>query len=119
MQEKVHESKFVLRRLLERFQVSFLKHYKFVWLVTNEEFIFSRTSYNEHTKCVTELERYSAKGFVPKPSSNKGERKQQSWLEVIQAVLKKPNLGKQQRSLLESLSGVSNVPRKKPKFRVG
>lgn len=72
----------------------------------------------EHTKCVTELERYSAKGFIPKPSSNKGERKQNSWIDVIQSVLSLSTLNHQQRELVQAISHFSNIPRKKAKFQV-
>lgn len=34
---------------------------------------FKENEYEAHTKCVTEDERYSAKGYVPKPSANKGD----------------------------------------------
>lgn len=33
---------------------------------------FRGNEYEAHIKCVTEEERYAAKGFVPKASSNKG-----------------------------------------------
>lgn len=33
---------------------------------------FNHVEYEAHTKCVTEEERYAAKGFVAKASSNKG-----------------------------------------------
>lgn len=67
---------------------------------------------------MTELERYSAKGFVSKPSSNKGERKQNSWVEVIKTVMNLSTLSRQQRELVQTISNFDNIPRKKAKFQV-
>ncbi|XKL60034.1 hypothetical protein PGB90_001050 [Kerria lacca] len=78
---------------------------------------FNEHTYSAHTKCVTELERYSAKGFVAKASSNKGERKQNSWVNVVRLVLDKPTLTSMQRQLLKIISNFENVPRKKNKFQ--
>lgn len=39
--------------------------------------------YSGHIQCVTELERYSAKGFVPKPNQNKGQRKQEAYVKSL------------------------------------
>ncbi|PSN44325.1 hypothetical protein C0J52_31097 [Blattella germanica] len=64
-------------------------------------------------------ERYSAKGFQPKPSANKGERKQQEWQEVIESVLNchRASLSRNERFILELLTKHENVPRKRNKFQ--
>ena len=38
--------------------------------------------YKEHTKCISEEEKYSGKNFQPKANANKGEKKQEAWVEV-------------------------------------
>lgn len=67
---------------------------------------------------MTEEERYSAPGFVPKPSSCKGEKKQSSWIDSVSTLLEKPTLSKLHRSVLQSISSFQNIPRKKSKFLV-
>ena len=81
-------------------------------------FLHSSNTYVEHTKCITELERYSGSNFTPKSSSNKGERKQNSWINIVRTVLDRPTLSQNQRELLRAISNFENVPRKKAKFQV-
>jgi hypothetical protein len=46
-------------------------------------FFFTRgEEYNNHTKCISEEEKYSGKNYVPKAGANKGEQKQNQWVEV-------------------------------------
>lgn len=73
--------------------------------------------YVAHTKCITENERYGGKGYVAKPGQNKGERKQQAWINVVQNVLtNSTTLTVPERNLLSSISKHENIPRKKAKF---
>lgn len=66
---------------------------------------------------MTENERYGGKDYVAKPSSNKGEKKQQAWLSIVQNVLSNSNnLTVPERNLLNSISKHENIPRKKAKF---
>jgi cell growth-regulating nucleolar protein len=41
---------------------------------------FNESDYNQHVQCITELERYSGKDFVPKANQNKGQKKQEAWV---------------------------------------
>ncbi|XP_037034665.1 cell growth-regulating nucleolar protein [Bradysia coprophila] len=77
---------------------------------------FKGDEFKEHTKCITEEEKYSAKGFVAKPNKNKGEKKQESWTETLQSLLTKPGVDPQVRYIVEKIAAQTNVPRKKPKF---
>lgn len=77
---------------------------------------FRGDEYRDHTKCVSELEKYSAKGFVAKADKNKGAKKQEIWIEVIQNLQIKPGLDSSIKHALERIGSNSNVPRKKPKF---
>lgn len=43
---------------------------------------FRGDSYAEHIKCISEEEKYSGKNYKPKANANKGEVKQEQWLEV-------------------------------------
>ncbi len=38
--------------------------------------------YRQHTKCISEEEKYSGKDYKPKPGANKGEAKQEKWTDV-------------------------------------
>lgn len=51
---------------------------------------FDKDSFQVHTKCITEMERYSGKDYVPKESSNSGAKKQEDWLEIVKSVLDNP-----------------------------
>lgn len=41
---------------------------------------FNEESFNAHTQCITEAERYSGKDYKPKANQNKGQRKQEAWV---------------------------------------
>lgn len=72
-----------------------------------------------HTKCVTEEERYAAKGSIPNGVVKKGEVKQQSWTDLLQSITNTtPNATANQRRIFEVISNSVNVPRKKNKFIV-
>lgn len=78
---------------------------------------FRGDEFKAHTKCITEDEKYSAKGFVAKPERNKGAQKQESWTEIIQNQLtQRKDLDSHTRSILERVSNQTNVPRKKDRF---
>ncbi|XP_076461870.1 cell growth-regulating nucleolar protein-like [Babylonia areolata] len=71
-------------------------------------------SYQTHIKCVSEEEKYSGKNFVAKP--NKGEVKQEQWIQKVQAAIQKAPANPQLKNLLHRLEDFPNVPRKKAKF---
>lgn len=71
--------------------------------------------YKTHLKCLTEDEKYGGKGFEAK--ANKGDVKQQQWIQRIQEVMKQPNLSDTIRNILHQVSSFDNVPRKKAKFQ--
>lgn len=78
---------------------------------------FRGEEYIAHTKCVTEAERYGGKNYVPKPGANKGERKQQEWINLVNNMLNsETSLTSAERNFLNFLSKYDNIPRKKAKF---
>lgn len=77
---------------------------------------FKGDEFKEHTKCISEEEKYSAKGFVAKPNKNKGAQKQESWTETLQNLINKPGIDPQIKRIVERIAAQTNVPRKKPKF---
>lgn len=44
---------------------------------------FNQESFAAHIQCITELERYSGKDYVAKASLNKGQRKQEAWVDLV------------------------------------
>ncbi|XP_031370354.1 cell growth-regulating nucleolar protein [Apis dorsata] len=78
---------------------------------------FRGDQYVAHTKCISEAERYGGKDYVPKAGANKGERKQQKWIDTVNNILNnETNLSKTERNFLNLLSKHENIPRKKVKF---
>ena len=78
---------------------------------------FHGDEFRAHTSCVSELERYSAKGFVAKAPKNKGAHKQETWTEIIQNHLSEcHNMDKRIAEMMQRISNQTNVPRKKAKF---
>jgi len=79
---------------------------------------FPGDTYAEHTKCITEDEKYSAKGWTPKASANKGERKQLEWIENLRALTSDPSVSIEGdvRDLLGQVMEHENIPRKRAKF---
>jgi len=78
---------------------------------------FYGEEHKTHIKCISEEEKYSAKGWTPKPNQNKNERKQSEWVEMVQSLVntaqtKDPSLAR----VLQTISNHENIPRKKPKF---
>jgi len=53
---------------------------------------------------------------VPKASSNKGQKRQDDWLDCLNQLLKTGNLKKHIRLVVEKLVKLPNVPQKKAKF---
>ncbi|NXW29012.1 LYAR protein, partial [Phaetusa simplex] len=71
--------------------------------------------YKEHVKCVSEDQKYGGKDFEAK--TNKGDAKQQEWIQKIHEVMKKPNISPKVRNILEQMRVFDNIPRKKAKFQ--
>ncbi|CAN2388565.1 erythrocyte development [Pristimantis euphronides] len=71
--------------------------------------------YKTHQSCVTEDEKYGGKAFEAK--ANKGDVKQQQWIQKIQEEMKKPDISDNIRNILKKISTFNNVPRKKVKFQ--
>lgn len=73
--------------------------------------------YNQHTKCISEEEKYSGKNYVPKAGANKGEQKQNQWVEQVQAAIDGAKSDKNIHQLLQRIKDCPNIPRKQAKFK--
>lgn len=81
--------------------------------------IFSGDEYKSHVKCISEEEKYSAKGWTAKPNQNKNERKQTEWVAMVQELASSVDKSDPALSrVLQTISQHENIPRKKAKFLV-
>ncbi|KAJ8382286.1 hypothetical protein SKAU_G00030640 [Synaphobranchus kaupii] len=71
--------------------------------------------YKNHLKCISEDQKYGGKGFEAK--SNKGDVKQQQWIQRIHEAMNKPGISAKLKDVLSQVSSYDNVPRKKAKFQ--
>ncbi|XP_038151586.1 cell growth-regulating nucleolar protein [Cyprinodon tularosa] len=71
--------------------------------------------YKNHNKCISEDQKYGGKGYEAK--ANKGDVKQQQWLQRINEAMSKPGVSAKLRDVLHQVSSYDNVPRKKAKFQ--
>lgn len=80
---------------------------------------FYGEEYDEHTRCISEEEKYSGKDYVPKENQNAGQKKQDSWMEIVRAILnsKDYKLSSSVRAAFHKLQSYDNVPRKQAKFQ--
>ncbi|XP_014783922.1 cell growth-regulating nucleolar protein [Octopus bimaculoides] len=72
--------------------------------------------FNSHIKCISEEEKYSGKDYKARPTQNKGEAKQDAWIQKVQTAIDKSNSKPNIRNLLERLKDYPNIPRKQTKF---
>ncbi|KAK7873914.1 hypothetical protein R5R35_012929 [Gryllus longicercus] len=78
---------------------------------------FNGNEHVAHTSCVTEAERYSAKGFVSKPPVEKNKRKQEEWVSFIQKTLESDAcLNGSVKNVLKLIANDPGVPQKYNKF---
>ncbi|XP_033757472.1 cell growth-regulating nucleolar protein-like [Pecten maximus] len=77
---------------------------------------FWGNDYQNHTKCISEEEKYSGKNYKPKANANKGDAKQELWLQQVQDAIDKCYANAQLKGLLERMKDYPNIPRKRAKF---
>ncbi|KAK9529380.1 hypothetical protein VZT92_013478 [Zoarces viviparus] len=71
--------------------------------------------YKNHVKCISEDQKYGGKGYEAK--ANKGDVKQQQWIQRVQDAMNKPGVSARLKGVLQQVSSYDNVPRKKAKFQ--
>ncbi|XP_016358212.1 cell growth-regulating nucleolar protein [Sinocyclocheilus anshuiensis] len=70
--------------------------------------------YKNHNKCISEDQKYGGKDFQAK--ANKGDVKQQQWIQRIQQAMEQPDVDPSVWKVLQMVSTHDNVPRKRAKF---
>ncbi|KAL7408232.1 hypothetical protein ABVT39_020181 [Epinephelus coioides] len=71
--------------------------------------------YKDHIKCISEDQKYGGKGYEAK--ANKGDVKQQQWIQRVHDAMNKPGVSAKLKDVLQQVSSYDNVPRKKAKFQ--
>lgn len=71
--------------------------------------------YKNHLKCISEDQKYGGKGYEAK--ANKGDVKQQQWIQRVHDAMNKPGVSAKLKNVLQQVSSYDNVPRKKAKFQ--
>lgn len=80
---------------------------------------FRGQAYDAHTRCISEEQKYSGKDYVPKENQNAGQKKQDSWMEIVRTILNSNDykLSNSVRGAFQKLQSYDNVPRKQAKFQ--
>eukprot|EP00444_Apocalathium_aciculiferum_P009151 CAMPEP_0183385216 /NCGR_PEP_ID=MMETSP0370-20130417/1241_1 /TAXON_ID=268820 /ORGANISM="Peridinium aciculiferum, Strain PAER-2" /LENGTH=263 /DNA_ID=CAMNT_0025563163 /DNA_START=96 /DNA_END=882 /DNA_ORIENTATION=+ len=80
--------------------------------------VFDWQTWEAHTSCVSEAQKYQGKLFEGKEKENKGQVKQDMWTDNVEARIADPDskISPQTKALLEKLLGFSNIPRKQKPF---
>ncbi|XP_076843932.1 cell growth-regulating nucleolar protein isoform X2 [Brachyhypopomus gauderio] len=76
---------------------------------------FLGEDYKNHVRCVSEDQKYGGKAHEAK--ANKGDVKQQQWIQRIQEATNKPGIEPKLKEVLSQVSSYQNIPRKKAKFQ--
>ncbi|XP_026162986.1 cell growth-regulating nucleolar protein [Mastacembelus armatus] len=71
--------------------------------------------YKNHNRCISEDQKYGGKSYEAK--ANKGDVKQQQWIQKINEAMSKPGVSAKLKDVLRQVSSYDNVPRKKAKFQ--
>lgn len=71
--------------------------------------------YKNHVKCISEDQKYGGKGYEAK--ANKGDIKQQQWIQKVHDAMNKPGVSAKLKDVLQQVSSFDNVPRKRAKFQ--
>lgn len=71
--------------------------------------------YKNHVKCISEDQKYGGKNYEAK--ANKGDVKQQQWVQKVHEAMSKPGVSAKLKDVLRQLCNYDNVPRKKAKFQ--
>lgn len=81
---------------------------------------FHGEEYKSHNQCMSENQRYSKEGrsgWDPSQGQgNKGEQKQQAWIENLKSLLEETQLEPDVKNIVNTIINHENIPRKKPKF---
>ncbi|KAG8007468.1 Cell growth-regulating nucleolar protein [Nibea albiflora] len=76
---------------------------------------FWGNDYKDHIKCISEDQKYGGKGYEAK--ANKGDVKQQQWIQRVHEAMNRPGVSAKLKDVLRQVSAYDNVPRKKAKFQ--
>jgi len=80
--------------------------------------VFRWDEWEAHTTCMSEAQKYQGNLYNAKENVNKGQVKQDAWIEGITKMVEDPNstINPTTKSLLQRLLGFDNIPRKQKPF---
>eukprot|EP00931_Biecheleriopsis_adriatica_P028439 TRINITY_DN16952_c0_g1_i1.p1 TRINITY_DN16952_c0_g1~~TRINITY_DN16952_c0_g1_i1.p1 ORF type:complete len:260 (+),score=71.39 TRINITY_DN16952_c0_g1_i1:54-782(+) len=80
--------------------------------------VFGWDEWEAHTSCISEAQKYQGNLYNAKENQNKGQVKQDSWIENVGKAIADPasSISPQIKGLLEKLLGFDNIPRKQKPF---
>jgi len=79
---------------------------------------FTWETFESHTSCVSEAQKYQGKLYEAKENTNKGQVKQDNWISNVEKAIEDPDskVPAHTKASLQKLLGFSNVPRKQRAF---
>jgi len=80
--------------------------------------VFAWNEWESHTSCISEAQKYQGSLYQAKENNNKGQKKQDAWIENVEQLIHDPSskIPPMLRSTLQKLLGFSNIPRKQKPF---
>jgi len=80
--------------------------------------VFTWETFESHTACMSEAQKYQGKLYEAKENTNKGQVKQDNWISNVENVIEDPNskVPAHIKASLQKLLGFSNIPRKQKPF---
>ncbi|CAE7585488.1 LYAR [Symbiodinium natans] len=80
--------------------------------------VFAWNEWESHTSCMSEAQKYQGNLYQGKESSNKGQVKQDTWVDGVRRAIEDPqtDVAPHIRSLVQKLLGFDNIPRKQKPF---
>ncbi|CAE7542030.1 LYAR [Symbiodinium pilosum] len=80
--------------------------------------VFAWNEWEKHTSCMSEAQKYQGNLYQAKESTNKGQLKQDTWVDGVRRAIEDPqsDIAPQIRNLVQKLLGFDNIPRKQKPF---
>ncbi|CAG2106192.1 unnamed protein product, partial [Medioppia subpectinata] len=72
--------------------------------------------YSSHTQCVSEDQKYGGLDYQPKANTNKGQQKQEEWIQKIKIAIAESTANTHIKGLMQRLVTYTNIPRKEKPF---
>eukprot|EP00928_Gymnodinium_smaydae_P000524 TRINITY_DN101_c0_g1_i1.p1 TRINITY_DN101_c0_g1~~TRINITY_DN101_c0_g1_i1.p1 ORF type:complete len:291 (+),score=89.28 TRINITY_DN101_c0_g1_i1:114-875(+) len=78
--------------------------------------VFAWNEWESHTTCMSEAQKYQGNLYQAKDNVNKGEQKQNAWVENVRKKMSDETMAAHIKANMEKLLGFDNIPRKQKPF---